>query len=90
MNIKKEENIILHRADLAEIIIAKSLQVKQEGAPELMYFFARNRFVKVSSFLMLLIAFFAGFNSSAKQNQQQAFNHFSVIETNYYSNMEIL
>ena len=82
---------ISHRADLADLIIKKSLQIKQDQTADSFYFFVARPFPRSLAFLVLLIAFFFGFSkASQKYDQPQFTEQKSVIEEIYYSNSYFL
>ncbi len=89
-NFMEENNqqiITPHRADLADLIIAKSALIKQDENLNFTYFFAVKPVYKFSVFVMLLAAFVIGFQSApTKYYQSEISSQDSLIEDFYYSN----
>jgi hypothetical protein len=79
---------ISHRIDLADSIIAKARQIKQDQNLNITYFFAAKS-VRFSAFLMLTIAFFIGFENVSNKYYQQNDLQASIIE-DIYSNSDFL
>ncbi len=76
-----------HRADLADLIIAKSRSIKQEKTNEIIYFFINQPLGRALTLAMLLLAFIAGFSSASNQSSNQ---QASMIEEIYYPDSKIL
>lgn len=86
---ENELQIPPHRTDLADLIVQKSHQIKQEINPNFLFFFVAQPLQGFSAVLMLLFAFFIGFNFAEKSSLQQV-EQTSVIDEIYNSNSQIL
>jgi hypothetical protein len=81
-------NILEHRKDLADIIINKSRNIKQDKAVFLIYgfFFPKAIAYQLALILMLISSFFFGFKKASDQYYQENISQKSIVEKIYYSN----
>lgn len=86
----KNRKIPNHREDLAEIIISKSRNIKQDEQVIFVYSFAAKFKYGLPAFLILAIAFFFGANQASSKYYQPLSEQKSVVEEIYYSNFNIL
>lgn len=87
-NLENIPHRLAHRPDLADLIIAKARQIKQDQNLNITYFFAAKS-VRFSAFLMLTIAFFIGFQNASNKYYQQDVLQSSIVE-DIYSNSDFL
>lgn len=79
-----------HREDLADLIIRKSRDIKQDESVILFYSFATKFKYGLSVFLILVASFFFGLNQNSNTYYQIQADQISVVEEIYYSNYNLL